>query len=122
METPPHLNKHPVSHLTAVVIECTIFMLLGALLGFFISFMFPDIYFTEPLWHTVGWFILQVLVDSVIIAMLDLAYFDLFGRSASAFIGMNVFNLVFFITQVQLFNRATRIYRIVTGSSLVRAT
>jgi hypothetical protein len=120
--TPPHLRKHPVEHLTTVVIECTIFIVLGALLGFFISFMFPDLYFSEPLWHSIGWFLLQLIVDSIILAMLDLAYLDLFGRNASAFIGMNMFSIVFFITQVQLFNRATRIYRIVTGSSLVRAT
>jgi hypothetical protein len=116
----PHVPNDPSSHLIYVVVESTIFMFLGLMLGFFISFMVPNVAPKESIWQTVGWLIFQLLVDALFISILDTLYIDTFGRDADTFIGMSVFAVVFFMSQVQLYNRVSVLYRYITGTTLVK--
>lgn len=95
--------------------EVFVFALLALFFGITLAFLFPDNTDDESLGVAIGWWIAEVLLNASIIYLFDKVYFLLFGIDSDTYIGISIFSVVLFSTQVQMQNRARLIYNKVTG-------
>jgi hypothetical protein len=107
-------------HFYRVMGEVIIFALLAVLLGFTITYMMPDTSPDEPIWSTCLYLILQIIINAVIIFLVDNTYVQLFGFDSDTYIGMTIFTMLLLITQIQIYNRVSKIYYALTGNKITR--
>lgn len=109
-------HRHSITRpIYRLFIEVLLFSLVALFFGISISFLFPYNTQDESIGVAIGWLIAQVLVDACVIYIFDKVYFLLFGTDSDEYIGITIFGVVLFSTQVQMYNRARKIYTKVTG-------
>ncbi len=97
--------------------DAVIFCILGLILGFLVDFLFvdPDPY--EYLFETIFYILMQVIICAVIVYCIGQAYEAYFGFDPDTYFGLTMFIVIFFLVQVQLFERVALLFEKITGRS-----
>jgi len=93
-----------------VTIEVFFFAVIGMILGFAIALLFPQFTSDEAWYYSLGYLLLQLLVDAIVIYAVDSAYFLLFGVESDTYIGITVFTQIFFLIQFTMLFRMLNVF------------
>ena len=104
-----------------VCIDVFGFAVIGMILGFAITLLFPQFVLDEPWYYSLGYVLLQLLVDAILIYMIDSAYFLLFGVDSDAYIGITVFTQIFLLLQFNMLFRMISVFTAFTQVELIRS-
>jgi len=104
--------------LVYVARDAVIFALFGLILGFIIDFLFVDPDVEESIIESIFYILLQVVICTAIVYYIGKAYEGFFGYDPDSFSGLTMFTVIFFIVQVQLFERVSLLFHKITGRKL----
>lgn len=113
-------KRHFSAHIK-LMSETFLGALLGVLLGFFVDLIFPAPRATEKVGATLGWVILQLFIDALLIfyIMLLAVRFNFFNQDdVEGMIGYLVFTILFFLVQTQLTARLNKLWKDISGRNL----
>lgn len=114
--------QHIVKRRFKLIVETVIGAFLGITLGFFIDVIFKEPSADEKPGQTIGWIILQVFVDALIvwwIVYLVSEYLNRFDQDEyEGMVGYLIFGILFFLVQTQLLARLNKLYSDFTGHKL----
>ena len=103
-----------------VAIEVFFFAVIGMILGFAVTLLFPQFTPEETWYYSLGYLLLQLLVDAIVIYMIDSAYFLLFGVDSDSFIGITSFTQIFFLIQFTMLFRMLNVFTTYTQVEINR--
>jgi len=103
-----------------VAIEVFGFAVIGMILGFAMALLMPPFTTSETWYYSMAYLLLQLLVDSIVIFMIDRAYMLLFNTDSDTYIGITVFVYVFLMLQYTMTLRMQNIFTMFTQVELTR--
>jgi hypothetical protein len=103
---------------TYIVRDAVIFAVLGIGLGFLVDLIFIDPDPEESILETIFYILLQTIVCSIIIYYIAKFYEVIFKHDSGLYRGIDMFIVLFFLVQTQLFERVSLLFRKVTGKKL----
>jgi hypothetical protein len=100
---------------TRVIFDIIMLTTLAIILGFVIDFIVPSPTPNEDIIVTVWLLFTQMVIATIILLFIEYIYIQLFGRSTSTYFVSDIFVLIFFISQQQIFARVYLIAKKVFG-------
>lgn len=101
-----------------IIVDTLFFMWMSIMLGFFVDSLIPDTNPDESLSSSFFWITIQILLDIILLYALDLLYTCVVKRDTNMYYGLDMFTVIFFLVQTQLFTRLNLIYTHVMRRSL----
>jgi hypothetical protein len=101
-----------------VLRDAILFAVAGITLGFIIDLFFTDPTRDETIPQTIILILLQTIVCATIVWFIAKAYEKTFGSDPDQFYGLTMFSVLFFLVQVQLFERVAVLYQTITKHKL----
>jgi hypothetical protein len=98
-----------------VIFDVIMLTALAIIFGFVIDYIIPSPTHDEDIVVTVWLLITQMIMATVILLVIEGIYITLFGRSTSTYFVSEVFVLIFFIAQQQIFARVYLVAKKVFG-------
>lgn len=111
------MNKDVLSFLYAVR-DIIIFSILAIVCGFILDFIYPVSSLTDSVWRTLFFLFFQIFIGGLIVYGLSYLYNMITGNQPDQYFGLTFFVVLFFLIQVQLYNRLVKIYYTITGRKL----
>ena len=102
------------------VFDAVVFTAIAIVFGFLIDFLAPRFDLDEPPLWSLNLVMLQVVVDIIILYIIVNIYQYLFGRAVDESLGQTMFIVIFFLVQIQLFQRLNNVWYHITGRYMVR--
>jgi hypothetical protein len=106
-----------ISLIIGVIIATTLALLIGVILNIVIPY--PHIAPTgddnESLGLTLFLLYVQIIILVIIVAIAAFSFVKLFGRRISTYFALNIFVLILFLSQQQIFTRLAIVSRLVFG-------
>lgn len=104
--------------LPLIIRDMLLFGILGIILGLLVDFVFVDPTPDENLMEAIFYLLLQIVICGIIIYYLAKGYQRIFGTEPDLYYGLTMFEIIFFLVQVQLFERISILFHRFVGHPL----
>jgi hypothetical protein len=111
------MNEEALLFLYAVR-DIIIFSIVAIVCGFTIDYIYPQSNITDSVWITLFWLFFQIFIGGLVIYGLSRLYELVTGAKADQYFGLTFFVVLFFLIQIQLYNRLVKVYYTITGRKL----
>lgn len=101
-----------------VIRDSIIFGSLGIIFGLLIDLIFSRPKSEESLIQALVLVFVQLIICGIIIYFISLFYESAFGYNADEYIGLTIFTVIFFLVQVQLLDRISEVFDIISSTNI----